>query len=261
MSHSRAAPMGDHSTGDWRACIAQPARDHGCRCRCRLQSCGAAARSPGVVRCRTLPPQETAVESQLFVRPEALMCSYLEGWSSEEDSTLVGSYEPGACALERVCSLLESSGTDLSDGHLRTAVRLTAARGKQAPLWGSLRPSLLGMRCSPCKHTRLAPLPGRSRQPVTCSQSHPGPHDVRGKRIRCPSVFPPKRRRGPRDTCDRAVATRSVVGVVQVLQVTQQPSILRVTRCTSKVKLHSSVSCPGMCRRSATHAQAKLGTD
>ena len=28
-----------------------------------------------------------------------------------------------------------------------------------------------------------------------------------------------------------------------------------------KVKLHSSVSCPGMCRRSATHAQAKLGTN
>ena len=82
-----------------------------------------------MVRCRTLPSRETAVEVQLFIRPEALMCSYLEGWSSEEDSTLVGGYEPGACALERVCSLLESSGTDLSDGQPRTAVRLAAAQG------------------------------------------------------------------------------------------------------------------------------------
>ena len=41
-----ALPMGDHSPGDWGTCIAQRARDNGCCCRCRLQSCGAAARSP-----------------------------------------------------------------------------------------------------------------------------------------------------------------------------------------------------------------------
>ena len=73
------------------------------------------------------PLRKTLTLPHLEFRSESITCSYLEGWSSEEDSTLVGGLQTGACALERVCSLLESSGTDLSDGHFRSTVRPSVA--------------------------------------------------------------------------------------------------------------------------------------
>ena len=77
--------------------------------------------------CSFLPRALPVAESEL------VLCSYLEEWSSAEDSALVGGLAPGASALERVCSLLESSATDTSDGHLRATVRfLTANKPSQA---------------------------------------------------------------------------------------------------------------------------------